>query len=301
MLSAFDVSVFCPSPTEGAPRAVILGMLASRPCLSTGAEGVADMITPEFGGITSPENDPASLRALLERFLEDPARGRAGGRARHAPTPRRPTRRPWSHRRSRTLRARDRRRRGSFRGAVLSACPAGSWAAPMLLDRWGLTGHRARCGHEARRDPRRRRRHAPAPLHDGAAQAADADRRSSRARHRRAPAQGARLRADHDRHRLPGRADRGLLPRRRGLRDPDRLLPRARAAGHRRRAGADRGPGRRRRAGDERRRAHRHRLRRAARAPPGRATRRRRSPRSSVRSRSRWGCCASATTPTPPA
>ncbi len=50
MLSAFDVSVFCPSPTEGAPRAVILGMLASRPCLSTGAEGVADMIRPEFGG-----------------------------------------------------------------------------------------------------------------------------------------------------------------------------------------------------------------------------------------------------------
>ncbi len=45
VMSAFDVSVFCPSPTEGAPRAVILGMLASRPCLSTGAEGVADMIT----------------------------------------------------------------------------------------------------------------------------------------------------------------------------------------------------------------------------------------------------------------
>src|SRR6202000_2613944 len=39
VLSAFDVSVFCPSPTEGAPRAVILGMLASRPCLATGAEG----------------------------------------------------------------------------------------------------------------------------------------------------------------------------------------------------------------------------------------------------------------------
>jgi glycosyltransferase involved in cell wall biosynthesis len=83
VLSAFDVSVFCPSPTEGAPRAVILGMLASRPCLSTGAEGVADMITPEFGGIASPENDPASLRPLLERFLADPAEGeRAGAAAR---------------------------------------------------------------------------------------------------------------------------------------------------------------------------------------------------------------------------
>lgn len=74
VLSAFDVSVFCPSPAEGAPRAVILGMLASRPCLSTGPEGVADMITPELGAIASPENDPGALRELLRPYLEDPAR-----------------------------------------------------------------------------------------------------------------------------------------------------------------------------------------------------------------------------------
>src|SRR5262249_35179368 len=73
-LSAFDVSVFCPSPTEGAPRAVILGMLASRPCLSTGAEGVADMIGPEFGGIASPENEPEPLQELISRYIGDPER-----------------------------------------------------------------------------------------------------------------------------------------------------------------------------------------------------------------------------------
>jgi glycosyltransferase involved in cell wall biosynthesis len=84
VLSAFDVSVFCPSPTEGAPRAVILGMLASRPCLSTGAEGVADMITPEVGGIASPENDPRSLRPLLERYLDDPRRIETEGAAARA-------------------------------------------------------------------------------------------------------------------------------------------------------------------------------------------------------------------------
>ncbi|HEY3759769.1 MAG TPA: glycosyltransferase family 4 protein [Solirubrobacteraceae bacterium] len=84
VLSAFDVSVFCPSPTEGAPRAVILGMLASRPCLSTGAEGVADMITPELGGIATPENDPRSLRPLIERYLHDPARIEREGRAARA-------------------------------------------------------------------------------------------------------------------------------------------------------------------------------------------------------------------------
>ncbi len=83
VLSAFDVSVFCPSPTEGAPRAVILGMLASRPCLSTGAEGVADMIGPELGGIASPENEPGSLRALIERYIDDPERvAREGAAAR---------------------------------------------------------------------------------------------------------------------------------------------------------------------------------------------------------------------------
>ncbi len=81
VLSAFDVSVFCPSPTEGAPRAVILGMLASRPCLSTGAEGVSDMIRPEFGGIASPENDPDSLLPLLARYVEDPERVAREGQA----------------------------------------------------------------------------------------------------------------------------------------------------------------------------------------------------------------------------
>jgi len=84
VISAFDVSVFCPSPTEGAPRAVILGMLAERPCLSTGAEGVSDMITPEIGGIADPENDPASLRALLVRYLEDPQRAAREGAAARA-------------------------------------------------------------------------------------------------------------------------------------------------------------------------------------------------------------------------
>jgi glycosyltransferase involved in cell wall biosynthesis len=84
VMSAFDVSVFCPSPTEGAPRAVILGMLASRPCLSTGAEGVSDMITEEIGAIASPENSPASLRALLERYIDDPERVQREGRAARA-------------------------------------------------------------------------------------------------------------------------------------------------------------------------------------------------------------------------
>ena len=81
VMSAFDVSVFCPSPTEGAPRATILGMLVERPCLSTGAEGVADIISPEFGAITHPENDPDALAELLRSYLDDPGLGERQGRA----------------------------------------------------------------------------------------------------------------------------------------------------------------------------------------------------------------------------
>ncbi len=83
VLSAFDVIVFCPSPTEGAPRATILGMLASRPCLATGPEGVDDLIRPEFGAITEPLNDSRALAELLRRYYADPGlRERQGSAAR---------------------------------------------------------------------------------------------------------------------------------------------------------------------------------------------------------------------------
>jgi glycosyltransferase involved in cell wall biosynthesis len=79
VLSAFDVSVFCPSPTEGAPRAVILGMLAERPSLATGAEGVADLLADDIGGIVAPENDPDALARRLEVYLGDEDRRRREG------------------------------------------------------------------------------------------------------------------------------------------------------------------------------------------------------------------------------
>jgi len=79
VLSAMDVLVFCPSPTEGQPRAVILGMLTERPCLSTGPEGVADMIDEGIGEIVSPENDSSALVRALARYVEDPELGRRQG------------------------------------------------------------------------------------------------------------------------------------------------------------------------------------------------------------------------------
>ena len=63
-------------------------MLARRPALATGPEGVADMIKPEFGAITDPANDPASLAAVLRRYLDDPELAGARARPRER-TPRR--------------------------------------------------------------------------------------------------------------------------------------------------------------------------------------------------------------------
>jgi glycosyltransferase involved in cell wall biosynthesis len=79
VLSAMDVDVFCPSPAEGQPRAVILGMLAERPCVSTGTEGVVGLIEDSYGAIVSPENDAAALAAVLRRYENDPERVRREG------------------------------------------------------------------------------------------------------------------------------------------------------------------------------------------------------------------------------
>lgn len=79
--SALDVSLFCPSPTEGAPLAVIHSMMAGRPVLASGSEGVADLIAPGAGAIASPEHDSAALSTLLEQYLTDADRRRREGGA----------------------------------------------------------------------------------------------------------------------------------------------------------------------------------------------------------------------------
>ena len=77
--SAFDISLFCPSPTEGAPLAVIHAMLASRPCLATAPEGVEGLIVPGAGTIVSPENDPRALADALRGYLDDGVRRQREG------------------------------------------------------------------------------------------------------------------------------------------------------------------------------------------------------------------------------
>ncbi|HEX6459539.1 MAG TPA: glycosyltransferase family 4 protein [Thermoleophilaceae bacterium] len=79
--SAFELGVFCPSPAEGQPRAVILPWLAGRPAISTGPMGVADMITDGIGEIASPENDPAAVAQILRDYMNDPERLKREGAA----------------------------------------------------------------------------------------------------------------------------------------------------------------------------------------------------------------------------
>jgi colanic acid biosynthesis glycosyl transferase WcaI len=79
VLSACDVVVFCPSPSEGEPLAVVLGQLTARPVVATAAEGAAGLIEPGTGAIATPEHDPAAVAALFAAYRADPARVAADG------------------------------------------------------------------------------------------------------------------------------------------------------------------------------------------------------------------------------
>jgi glycosyltransferase involved in cell wall biosynthesis len=81
LLSGCDVVVFCPSPTEGEPLAISMGMLTERPVVATAAEGATGLVLPGAGAIAEPDHDAASVAALLAGYRSDPARARAEGRA----------------------------------------------------------------------------------------------------------------------------------------------------------------------------------------------------------------------------
>ncbi|MEA2456477.1 MAG: phosphatidyl-myo-inositol dimannoside synthase [Thermoleophilaceae bacterium] len=81
LLSACDVAVFCPSPTEGEPLAISLGMLTERPVIATAAEGATGLVQPGTGAIAVPDHDAAAVAELLAGYRADPARARAEGQA----------------------------------------------------------------------------------------------------------------------------------------------------------------------------------------------------------------------------
>lgn len=84
VLSACDVQVFAPSPTEGAPRSVILGQLCRRPVIATHPEGADEMLPEGTGTVVDPHHDPAALASVLVAYRDDPGRREREGEAARA-------------------------------------------------------------------------------------------------------------------------------------------------------------------------------------------------------------------------
>jgi glycosyltransferase involved in cell wall biosynthesis len=82
-LSACDLLVFAPSPTEGAPRVIVMAQLVGVPVLATDPEGAEGLISPGAGSIISPSHDPRALASTIVSYRENPDRRvREGRRAR---------------------------------------------------------------------------------------------------------------------------------------------------------------------------------------------------------------------------
>ncbi len=97
-LSACDLLVFAPSPTEGEPRVIVMAQLVGVPVVATDPEGARGLIPPGGGAIVSPSNDARALAEVVSSYCEDPERRRCEGE-----TARRAT--LESHDTERTLRA----------------------------------------------------------------------------------------------------------------------------------------------------------------------------------------------------
>ena len=81
LLSGCDVVVFCPSPTEGEPLAISMGMLTERPVVATAAEGATGLIEPGTGAIAAPDHDAGAVAAVLAGYRADSALTATEGKA----------------------------------------------------------------------------------------------------------------------------------------------------------------------------------------------------------------------------
>ena len=78
-LSACDLLVFAPSPTEGEPRVIVMAQLLGVPVVATHPMGAEGLIPPQGGSIVSPHHDPRALAAALDAYREDRQRCRREG------------------------------------------------------------------------------------------------------------------------------------------------------------------------------------------------------------------------------
>jgi glycosyltransferase involved in cell wall biosynthesis len=78
-LSACDLLVFAPSPTEGEPRVIVMAQLVGVPVVATHSEGAHGLIPPGAGMIVSPSHDAQALAEVVASYHEDPERRRSEG------------------------------------------------------------------------------------------------------------------------------------------------------------------------------------------------------------------------------
>jgi glycosyltransferase involved in cell wall biosynthesis len=81
LLYARAAVVACPSRREGFGVACLEAMAHARPVVATSVGGLRDLVVNGETGIVVPPNDPAALRAALERLLADPGLRRRLGTA----------------------------------------------------------------------------------------------------------------------------------------------------------------------------------------------------------------------------
>ena len=81
-LSACDVFVFAPSPTEAdRPRAIVMAQQVGLPVISTHPEGAASLQAPGTGTIASPHHDPQALAQAISAYRDDPELRRTVGQS----------------------------------------------------------------------------------------------------------------------------------------------------------------------------------------------------------------------------
>ncbi len=79
-LSACDLLVFAPSPTEAdRPRVIVMAQLVGLPIVATHPEGAGSLRSGDTGTIISPYNDPRALALALAAYRDDPERRRREG------------------------------------------------------------------------------------------------------------------------------------------------------------------------------------------------------------------------------
>jgi len=78
-LSACDLLVFAPSPTEGEPRVIVMSQLVGVPVVATDSDGAEGLIPPGGGTIVSPARDPRALARTIAAYRSDPERRRREG------------------------------------------------------------------------------------------------------------------------------------------------------------------------------------------------------------------------------